>query len=61
MKTSGAYGSAVGVGVVTTTGLYWILANPHLKLFTKETINVWLGREELQDINDEPHGGIYVG
>ena len=44
---------------MTTTGVYWILANPHLKEFTKETMKVWLGQEEQQE--EDPHGGIFVG
>ena len=58
IKTGGAVGSVLSSMIVTSTGTYWVLANPHLKEFTKKTLKHWFGMEEdLQDVDD----GIFVG
>ena len=58
----GTIPSIIGALTVTTTGIYWILANPLLYQFTKDTLKTWFGIEDdLQDLNDEEFGGIFVG
>ena len=40
--TGGAVGRLLSSTIVTSTGTYWVLANPHVKYFTKKTLKHWL-------------------
>ena len=54
VKVAGAWGSVIGLTVVTINAVYWILAIPNLWTFSKKKLREWfcfcqVQEEEVED------------